>query len=215
MTGRLISVNAGRSRTLASGGRTLITAIDKRPQDAPVAVDAEGLVPDEQVDRRYHGGPEQALYAYASEDYDWWVAQLGRRLQPGLFGENLMTEGLDVSGAVIGEQWRVGDITVAVTGPREPCATFAARMGEPGWVRRFAAAARPGAYLRVLTCGTVRAGEAITVVDRPGHGITVADAFRIRLRQGDQAARLVGVPGLLSPLDAWARNRVARTSEAG
>ena len=205
MHATLRSVNAGRVRERSLRGRSMRTAIDKQAVDGPVEVDAEGLVVDEQADRRHHGGPEQALYAYATEDYDHWVEQLGRALVPGQFGENLTTAGVDVNGARIGERWRVGGIVVAVTGPRIPCSTFAGHIDEPAWVRRFTAALRPGAYLRVVETGTVRAGDPITVVARPDHDVTVADAFRIHVRDRHEVARLVDLPGLVTPLAQWAR----------
>lgn len=207
---QVVSVNAGRSRPQVVGNRTQHTAIDKRPLDGAVEVDHLGLRPDEQVDVEYHGGPEQALYAFAIEDYDYWIEQLGRPLTPGQFGENLTTRGIDVNAARIGEQWRVGEITVQVTGPRIPCVVFGAHLDERGWVRRFSAADRPGPYLRVLTPGTVQAGDAIVVVDRPDHDVTIADAFRIHRRDRHEAERLIGLPGLVTPMARWARERTAR-----
>jgi MOSC domain-containing protein YiiM len=210
MPARLISVNAGRAEPIPARDRMITTAIRKQPQPGRVPVDAEGLVPDEQADRRVHGGTEQALYAYASEDYAWWTEQLQRELPPGMFGENLTTEGIDVSGARIGERWRIGEIVVEASGPRTPCATFAARMGEPGWPRRFTAANRPGAYFRVLELGTVSAGDAISVLERPEHDVTVADVARIYMRDRHEAERLCDLPALMPDIAAWARLTVDR-----
>ena len=211
MRARVVSVNAGRIRTHVRGSRVEDTAIDKRPLDGAVEVDHLGLVPDEQADRRHHGGPLQALYAFAEEDYDDWAERLGRPLRPGQFGENLTTRGIDVNAALIGERWRIGRIAVEVTGPRIPCATFAAHMGERGWVRRFAAVGRPGTYLRVLEPGPMCAGDPVVVTDRPDHQVTVADALRIHLRDRHEAARLVGLPNLVPTVAAWAREQVQRT----
>jgi MOSC domain-containing protein YiiM len=155
------------------------TAIDKRPVSGRVAVDVYGLAGDTQCDREAHGGIYQALYAYADEDAAWWADALGREIPPGLFAENLRTAGVDVSGAEIGERWRIGAgdaaTEVEVTSARIPCRTFAERMGEPQWVRRFGDRGLPGAYLRVLRTGDVGAGDPVTLVHRPGHGVTVAD----------------------------------------
>jgi MOSC domain-containing protein YiiM len=137
-----------------------------------------GLYGDVQADRKHHGGATKALYAYADEDAKAWADALARDIPPGLFGENLRTGGLDVSGAEIGERWRIGDeLVVEVTFPRMPCATFQRRMGERQWVRRFTEAGMPGAYLRVVHSGTIAAGDPIEVVSRPGHGVTVASWF--------------------------------------
>jgi MOSC domain-containing protein YiiM len=154
-----------------------VTAIDKRPVDGRVKVAALGLRADVQANREHHGGPDQAVYAYAQEDADWWSAELGYAVEPGLFGENVRTRGIAVSAAVIGERWRVGTALLEVTQPRTPCQTFARRLGEKGWVKRFTAANRTGAYLRVVEPGTIGAGDTVDVVHRPAHGVTVADWF--------------------------------------
>src|SRR5690242_5210802 len=157
---------------------TGFTAIDKRPQAGRVPVGELGLAGDRVCDTKNHGGPDQALYAYAETDADWWSGQLDREIPTGLFGENLRTEGLDVNGALIGEVWRIGDeVEVMVRSPRVPCITFQHRMGEPRWVKRFHQAGRPGAYLKVLKTGTIAAGDRIEIVSRPDHEVTVALMF--------------------------------------
>jgi MOSC domain-containing protein YiiM len=152
-------------------GTVGVTAVDKRAVDGPVAVKRLGLYADVQADRKHHGGDDKALYAYAQEDADYWAGELGRELPAGWFGENLRLDGVDVNGAAIGERWRIGErVEVEVTMPRTPCQTFARWVGgddERGWVRRFSEAARPGAYLRVVRTGEIRAGDAITVLERP------------------------------------------------
>ena len=157
------------------------TAIDKRPVDGAVKVGKLGLYADVQADRKHHGGEEQAVYAYAAEDADWWAEQLGRDIPPGLFGENLRVEGLEVSNARVGERWKVGEkVVLEVTSPRTPCMTFARWMGEEdnGWVRRFSDARRLGAYLRVVSTGSVQAGDAIEVVPAPDGAPTILDSYQ-------------------------------------
>jgi MOSC domain-containing protein YiiM len=209
MTHALVThCNVATPRPKLVGNGVVETAIDKRAAAGPVDVDREGFVADQVGDTRHHGGEGQALYAYAGEQYDHWAAALGRDLRPGLFGDNLTTRALAVDDALIGERWRVGTVTVEVTGPRVPCATFAAQVGERGWVRRFAAHGRPGAYLRVVEPGAIAPGDEIAIVDRPDHDVTVADVFRIHLRDRDEAHRLVELPGLGAPLADWARRQV-------
>jgi MOSC domain-containing protein YiiM len=156
-----------------------LTGIDKRPVPGPAAVGQLGVEGDEQVDRVNHGGPDKAVYAYASEDLARWSGELGRDLGPGMFGENLTTAGVDVTGAVIGERWAVGDggLLLEVTMPRTPCYKFAHKMGERRWIKRFTAAGAPGAYLRVLQPGPAAAGDRIEVQDRPAHGVSVGAIF--------------------------------------
>jgi MOSC domain-containing protein YiiM len=156
-----------------------VTAIDKRDVDGPVRVRPLGLHGDVQVDRKYHGGVDQAVYAYADEDAAWFAEDLGREIPPGHFGENLRTSGVDVTGAVIGERWRIGAKTVLeVTSPRTPCGTFERRMKVKGWAQRFDAHGAPGTYLRVIRAGDVQAGDAIEVLERPAHGVTIGRWFR-------------------------------------
>lgn len=154
-----------------------VTAIDKRAVHGPVTLRTFGVLGDVQADSEHHGGPDQAVYAYSQEDADYWSAELGRAIPPGLFGENLRTQGVQTTGAVIGTRWRIGTALLEVTSPRVPCATFGERMEEPQWVKRFTAAGRVGTYLRVVERGTVQAGDTITVDYVPSHGITVGKFF--------------------------------------
>lgn len=157
------------------------TAIDKQPVEGAVKVGKLGLYADVQADRKHHGGDDKAVYAYAAEDADWWAEQLGRDIPPGLFGENLRVAGLDVSNARVGERWRIGEkVLLEVTSPRTPCMTFARWMGEEnnGWVRRFSDARRLGAYLRVVTTGSVRADDNIEVIPAPAGAPTILDGYQ-------------------------------------
>ncbi len=138
-----------------------------------------GLAGDIVAATEHHGGTDQAVYAYAREDLDWWERELGYELQAGRFGENLTTTGLDLTGTLVGERWRVGgSVVLQATSPRIPCATFAHRMGEPKWVRRFTARGATGTYLRVVAPGQIRAGDRIEVIGRPGHTVTIGRSFR-------------------------------------
>lgn len=172
--GRLVSVNVGRPQKVQMGWRARTTGIFKEPQPGRVRVAGVTVGADVQVDKKHHGGPSKAVYAYAVEDYEWWTAELGRELPPGTFGENLTTEGIDVNGALIGEVWVINDVAIQVTDPRIPCSTLRARMGIPGFVKRFAASRRFGAYFRIVKEGDLGAGDAIEVIERPDHGVSVA-----------------------------------------
>ena len=163
---------------LRDSGTIGITAIDKRPVEGPVRVRPLGLHADVQADRKHHGGEDQAVYVYADEDAAFFAEQLDRSIPPGLFGENLRTTGVDITGLVIGERLRLGDtLQLEVTIPRIPCGTFARRMKVDKWVKRFAEEGRPGAYLRVRKSGSVAAGDAVTVLERPEHGVTIGQMF--------------------------------------
>jgi MOSC domain-containing protein YiiM len=215
---KLISVNLGVPRPNPAKGIG-ITGIDKRPADGPVTVRApgpkgsglgSGLVDDPIFDTAHHGGDDQAVYAYAREDLDGWEAELGRPLPGGVFGENLTTSGLDVTGALIGERWRIGDrVVLEVAVPRIPCGTFAHWMAEQGWIKRFTIRARPGAYLRVVTPGEIRAGDPITVVSRPDHEVTVGVTFRAVTREPELLPRLLRADALPDEVKETAARRIA------
>ena len=201
-TGELLTVNLAREMDTPVApvhGRRDVkparTGINKRPVSGAVRVNRLGLTGDSICDTANHGGVEQAVYAYASEDTDWWqdvlADELAFRLGPGALGENLTTRGIDVTGAVIGERWRVGSTVLQVSVPRIPCSTFAAFWRVDRLVKRFTQAGRPGAYLRVLTEGELRAGDAIEVLERPAHWLTIAETFRALMGDRSLAGKLL------------------------
>ncbi|MDJ0340602.1 MOSC domain-containing protein [Streptomyces sp. H10-C2] len=193
---RLLSVNLARPLEVDYSDPG-VTGIDKRPVEGPVSVSApgpqgvagSGLAGDDVFDRRFHGGDDQAVYAYAREDLDGWETELGRALPNGVFGENLTTVGVEVNAALIGERWRVGEVVLEVTSPRIPCRTFAEWLDEKSWVKRFTRAARPGPFLRVVEPGSVRAGDPVTVLSRPGHEVTVEFLFRAMTTESELLPR--------------------------
>jgi MOSC domain-containing protein YiiM len=188
--GTVLSVNVGPVAEFRAG-RARRSAIVKAPVDGRVAVRGVNLAGDDQADRRVHGGPDQAVYAYAQESYAWWEGELGRELAPGTFGENLTLAGIDVDGAHIGDRWRIGSVLLGVTAPRIPCLKLQTRMGEPKFIKRFAAARRPGAYLRIVEEGKLGAGDAVEMVHRPTHGVTLARMNEILLFEHDARAELL------------------------
>ena len=192
---RVISVNVGAIREVRWGEEIVTTAIWKHPVDGRVAIRGVNLDGDDQADREVHGGKDKAVYAYAREDYDVWRDCHGVDVAPGLFGENLTVEGLDLAHALVGERWEVGSALLEVAQPRLPCFKLGIRMGDPRFPRRFQAEGRMGAYLRILREGDVGAGDAITIVARPEHGVTLADMVSA-LHDRSKADALARVPGL-------------------
>ena len=169
----VLSVNVGSVRELESGGAAVRTAIWKRPVSGPVTLRGVNLVGDDQADRKVHGGPDKAVYAYAMEDYEFWAAAEKFTVHPGLFGENLTVGGLDLAGAVIGERWRIGTALLEVAQPRLPCYKLGIRVADPEFPKRFLASLRTGAYLRIIEEGVLQAGDIIRIVERPEHGVTI------------------------------------------
>ncbi len=176
--GRVVAVNVAVVRTdpwtRVKSGRS---GIDKRPADGPVALLSSGVDGDTICDTQHHGGPDQAVYAYSCADLAFWATELGQRMDPGGVGENLTVDGVDCSGAVVGERWQVGDAVLRVRGPRIPCRVFAGFRGVPDLIKRFIEAGRPGCYLAVQRSAQVQAGDPVRVLDRPAHGVTVADVM--------------------------------------
>jgi MOSC domain-containing protein YiiM len=214
---RLLSVNIGHPRP-NPWKQIKLTGIDKQPVDGPVMVTPArakglgmvGLAGDRVYDVLNHGGPDQAVYAYAREDLDFWEPELGRTLPNGVFGENLTTLGADVNGALIGERWRVGpDVILEASCPRIPCGTFQGRLARAGWIKQFTLAARPGSYFRVIEPGEIRAGDPIEIMHRPEHDVTVALSFRALTIEPELLPRLLVADALPRELRELARRRTA------
>jgi MOSC domain-containing protein YiiM len=214
---KLLSVNVGRPRANPWKTGPELTGIDKQPVDGRVRVTAPGpkgtgavgLKGDRVYDIAHHGGTDQAVYAYAREDLDGWEREFERPLPAGAFGENLTTVGLDVNGALIGERWRIGDeVVLEVSCARIPCSTFQGWLDRAGWIKRFTQAAVPGAYLRVITPGEIRAGDPIEVVHHPDHDVTVALQFRAVTTEPELLPRLLVADALPEEGKALARKRL-------
>ncbi|SDR80235.1 MOSC domain-containing protein YiiM [Nocardioides scoriae] len=199
---QIVSVNVGRPREFAWAGIGR-TSIDKQPVTGPTYAARLGLEGDQVSDTQHHGGPDQAVYAFAREDLDLWAERLGREVRDGQFGENLTTRGIDVNEAELGERWQVGTATFEVASVRIPCNDFKnwQRLNgydDKAWVRRFTEEGRPGPYLRVLQEGHVSAGDELRVVHQPGHGVTVATMFRALTTQRSLLPELLRVDGLVT-----------------
>jgi MOSC domain-containing protein YiiM len=209
MAASVVSVSVAGPREIEWLGRRATTSIWKEPVAGRVQVGTLNLAGDDQADRRFHGGSDKAVYVYAREDYDWWAVELGEPLADATFGENLTLAGVDVTGAVIGERWAVGSAVLEITGPRTPCWKLGARMANVEFPVYFAAAGRPGAYLRVVTEGELGAGDAVEVVQRPRHRLTVGDVAGIYHGDRGRCAELLRAPELGEEWRTWVQERLA------
>ncbi len=203
----VLSVNVGTVRTTPWLDRTITSGIWKYPVSGRIAARDHQLAGDEQADTISHGGPDKAVLAYDDEDYAWWSAELGRSLEPGIFGENLTTAGISLSDAIIGERWRIGSAEIQISQARLPCRKLSMRLGDPNFKERFTVAARPGAYFRITKEGGLSAGDAIEVVDRPSHSLTVQEMFRICTVQRDRAAELLDISDVPQRWRDWAQKQ--------
>jgi MOSC domain-containing protein YiiM len=175
---QLTSVNIGQEKNLRIGTVLETTGIFKTSTSQPVLVLPLGLQDDFICDARDHGGPDQAIYIYGGLDYEWWINDLERELEPGTFGENLTISELESASFSIGDRLHIDQVILEVTAPRIPCSTLAARMGDPKFVIRYRKAERPGLYCRVIQPGTIQVGEAVSVENFQGETLTVLEMFR-------------------------------------
>jgi MOSC domain-containing protein YiiM len=211
MPARLLSVNVGLPKAVETGSRVVETAIWKQPVEGRVRVRGVNLDGDRQADLTLHGGPDKAVYAYAIEETRRWEEELGRELGAGAFGENLTTEGVDVSGALLGERWRVGTTLLEVVQPRLPCFKLGLRMGDPLFVKRFSRASRPGAYLRIVDEGELGACNEVAVERDAGqdHGVSVRFVSDAILNDPGLIARALEAPQLIPKLREFMAAEVA------
>jgi MOSC domain-containing protein YiiM len=207
--GSVLSLNLADVRTIERRGKPVKTGIWKLPAVGRVHTGREGLDGDVQADRQVHGGADMAVYSYAREDIDWWETELGRPLEDGTFGENLTLRGVDVGDSRVGERWRVGEVLLEVSAPRIPCWKLGVRMDDPRFVKRFARALRPGAYLRVVEEGELGAGDSVEVMERPDHAVSVRLIAEAYLADHSLAPRLLEAPALTDGWRDWATGRAA------
>jgi len=205
-TGKVLAINiASQSKAqnwTESGNRT---GIDKQSVAGLILFGNDGVAGDNVVDRKHHGGYDKAVYAYASEDAQWWEAKIVRKITSGMFGENLTTLGIDVSGAVIGERWKIGDLILEVSEPRIPCRVFAGFWDRPNLIKEFTDANRPGAYLRIIEEAMIESGNSIQVISRPDHDITIADIFAAKSGAREKISAIASVQELSSEYRDWAQ----------
>lgn len=175
---KLLSINLGIKKEIQIGNSTDQTGIYKLPVQGSAQVTELGLEGDYIENKKHHGGPDQAIYIYGGADYTWWEHELGNEIQPGTFGENLTISDLESGIFNIGDLLHIGDVTLEVTMPRIPCATFAARMGDPAWVKKFRQAERPGFYCRVKREGVIHAGDAVALENFQGEAISIQQLYQ-------------------------------------
>lgn len=197
----LLSVNTALPQDLLWQGKTVRTSIFKQPVAGPVAVLAEHLAGDGQADLRVHGGPDKAVYAYDATHYAAWRALLPDWTDwtPGLFGENLTTEGLLETAVRVGDVFGLGTTQLRAVQPRQPCYKLNARFDDGGMAARFARADRPGIYFRVEEPGTVQAGDAFTLLEAAPTTITIQDISHLltaRLVEAGRLAEVLALPHL-------------------
>ena len=182
---RIVSVNVGQRSPLKVGNRDTETGIFKHPVLEPVEIKALGITGDHVLDAKHHGGPDQAVYLYRQEDYEFWSSELNQQILPGTFGENFTIEGLPTPGLDVGDRLRFPKLLLEITAPRIPCNTLAARMGDPGFVKQFVKAERPGLYARVINEGLVQVGDSVTLEPTDLESVSTLEFYRDVMRKLD------------------------------
>jgi len=210
MSARILSINITsvlhQGEWTGSEGRT---GIDKRSVAGPIGFKDNGVVGDRVIDTNVHGGYDQAVYAYAQEDAQWWEKEIGEEITAGRFGENLTTEGIDVNAALVGEQWKIGSVILEVSQPRIPCRVFAGFWKRATLIKDFTQAGRPGAYLRIIQEGTATAGDSIEVIFKPDHSVSIRDLFSAKSGERAKINEIKVVPQLSHEFKEWAEKIAA------
>ncbi len=210
MSARVLSINitsiVHQGEWTGSEGRT---GIDKRSVEGPIEFKNNGVAGDRIIDTNVHGGYDQAVYAYATEDARWWEKEIGEEITAGRFGENLTTEGIDVNAALVGEQWKIGSVILEVSQPRIPCRVFAGFWKRATLIKDFTQAGRPGAYLRIIQEGTAQAGDAIEVIFKPDHSVSISDLFSAKSGERTKINEIKIVPQLSQGFKEWAEKIAA------
>lgn len=202
---RLASVQIGRIVPLGPDG--VPSGIVKHPVDGPVAVGPLGLEGDEQADLSVHGGPDKAVYGYAASHYARWAGEhphLAERLEPGAFGENLTIEGLEEADLCVGDVHLIGTARLQVCQPRQPCFKFALRLGDPRAPKAMVRSGRSGWYYRVLTPGTLQAGDTIERIERPHPDLAFPRMVEI-VNFGTATPEELGAIGAAAGVAGWLR----------
>jgi len=211
MSARVLSINitsiVHEGEWTGSEGRT---GIDKRSVSGPIEFKNNGVAGDRIIDTNVHGGYDQAVYAYASEDAQWWENEINEVIPAGRFGENLTTEGIDVNAALVGEKWKIGSVILEVSQPRIPCRVFAGFWKRATLIKDFTQAGRPGAYLRIIQEGTAQAGDAIEVIYKPEHSIRISDLFAAKSGERSKINEIKVVPQLSTEFKEWSE-KIAST----
>ncbi|MBO9096623.1 MULTISPECIES: MOSC domain-containing protein [unclassified Rhizobium] len=173
---KILAVCTGNAEKLP--GKSYKTGINKHPVSGAVMIDENGLIGDAVCNRKHHGGPCQAVYVEGSLTLDWWARELGQPVPPGLFGENVVIDGLDNTSVAVGDRFVAGDLVLEVTSPRIPCATFAAKMGDPKFVKRYMNAGLPGIYCRVLKPASLSSGTGVEYRPFEGERVTMPEMMK-------------------------------------
>jgi len=208
---KVLSVNTAAPQQLQVGDKSVTTGIFKIPRKGSVLINELGLQGDTIVNKKVHGGVDQAIYLYSAADYSWWEEELGRDLQPGMFGENLTITDYHNGPLRVGDRLLIGsDVLLEISAPRVPCVQFTTKMGDSSFAKQFVAAQRPGAYARVISPGEVEAGCDIVWQPTEKDYATIHEIF-IEWHRGSWS-EVIAKKALNSPISMIARGIIEQRS---
>ncbi|MFA9391873.1 MAG: MOSC domain-containing protein [Prolixibacteraceae bacterium] len=184
--GKVISTNIGEKVTIIHNGVEKQTGIYKYTVNEPIFLGQTDVEKDHVMDRKYHGGIDKACYLYPSENYDYWQKQFpSLKMEWGMFGENLTTEGFIERTIRIGTTYQIGEAIVQVSQPRQPCYKLGIRFNDPKMVKLFSNAPYPGIYVRVLNEGFVKAGDSMVQLNEPSESLVLTDVFALLMKRNN------------------------------
>lgn len=219
---RILSINRATPKPVQIEGRTVLTGIYKEPVKQAVAVHRLGLEGDDQADKHFHGGVDQAVYCYSARHYQHWQDFLTvSELSHGAFGENLTMSDFDETSLCIGDVLRVGSVELQITKPRIPCFKLAHKLNSKPLIKAFLHSGFSGAYCRVLKEGEVASGQNVEVIIRDPQKVSIKIALilqKLELQQLDQAkdwfSKALAIESLTSELASDYKKRLnALTNE--
>ena len=178
---KVISVNLGERKVINYKGKIVETGIFKFPVNQPVFLGTEDVEHDAVIDRKYHGGIEKAVYGYSQNHYAYW-----KELYPdlewnyGMLGENLTISNLEESEIFVGNTYKLGEVLLEVTKPREPCYKLGIRFGTQEIVKQFWNSTKCGVYFKVLQTGNVSVGDELILVKKAENSPTIAEVYETK-----------------------------------
>jgi MOSC domain-containing protein YiiM len=175
---KVIAVNIGKKKVLNYKGRIIETGIFKYPVNHPIYLEVEAVRNDAVIDRRYHGGIHKAVYGYSENHYKYW-----KGLYPnldwgyGMFGENLTISNLEETKIHVGNIYKLGEATLEVTAPRQPCMKLGLRFGTQKILKQFWNDSKSGIYFKVLITGKVKVGDVLILKYKSETSPSIAEVY--------------------------------------
>lgn len=178
---KVVSVNIGEKRSVNYKGKIIETGIFKKPVNAPIFLDVEDVKDDVVIDRKYHGGINQAVYAYSENHYSYW-----KELYPnlnwnyGMFGENLTISNLEETEIYVGDTYKLGEVILEVTKPRQPCMKLGIVFEAQNILKQFWNSTKSGIYFKVLQTGSVTVEDKMILIKKSENNPSIAEVYETK-----------------------------------